>query len=226
MRAHIFDMDGTLVRGTSAPVLVAAALGRRHSLVELEQRWESGAATAVDFAHALHEMWGVVSADVARRAFEAAPLLANIREVVADIHRHGERACLITMSPDYFAEQFLEFGFDSVFASRFPRSMGLALDESAILDPEAKPRMAARFCAEHGVELGHAVAYGDSMSDVFLFREAGLRVSVNGDHHLAELADIAVEGEDLMLAYAAARKWCDRAISQFLESGEELSDSG
>jgi phosphoserine phosphatase len=153
-------MDGTLLLGTSAPVLVAAALGRGDSLVELEERFAAGAATAVDFARALHECWGVVPAHVARRAFATAPLLANIREVVADIHRHGERACVITMSPDYFAEQLLEFGFDS-------------------------------------------------MSDVVLFREVGLAVSVNGDHHLEELADIAVEGEDLMLAYAAARRWCD-----------------
>ena len=53
--------------------------------------------------------------------------------------------------------------------------------------------------------------HGDSMSDVFLFGEVGLRVSVNGDHHLAELADIAVEGSDLMLAYRAAREWCNRS---------------
>jgi len=215
-------MDGTLLVGTSAPVLVAAALGRGDSLVELEERFATGAATAVDFAHALHEMWGVVSPEVAQRAFKEAPLLANIREVIADIHRHGEHACLITMSPDYFAEQFLEFGFDSVFASRFPRSVELALEESAILDPEAKPRVAARFCAEHGFELGGAVAYGDSMSDVFLFREAGVRVSVNGDHHLAELADIAVEGEDLMVAYSAAREWCDAGITLHVDSGDRL----
>jgi phosphoserine phosphatase len=157
MRAHIFDMDGTLLRRTSAPVL-----------------------------------------------------LANIREVLADVHTRAERACLITMSPDYFAEQFLEFGFDAVFASRFPRSPEAALDESTILNPEDKPRLAARFCTEHGLEMQDAVAYGDSMSDVFLFKEVGLRVSVNGDHHLAELADIAVEGPDLMLAYRAARERCDR----------------
>jgi phosphoserine phosphatase len=129
--------------------------------------------------------------------------------VLSDIRLRGEKACLITMSPDYFAEQFLEFGFDAVFASRFPRTESEALDEAAILNPEDKPRLAARFCAEHGVELSDAVAYGDSMSDVFLFREVALRVSVNGDHHLAELADIAVEGPDLMLAYRDAREWCD-----------------
>ena len=146
-------MDGTLLRQTSAPVLVAAALGQDDSLAELEERFATGAATAVEFARALHEMWGVVSTEIARRAFATAPLLANIREVVADIHDRDERACLITMSPDYFAKLFLEFGFDRVFASRFPRSPEVALDESAILNPEDKPRLAARFCAEHGPEI-------------------------------------------------------------------------
>jgi phosphoserine phosphatase len=210
-RAHIFDMDGTLVRHTSAPVLVAAALGRGDSLLELEQRFASGAATAAQFARALHEMWGVVSPDVARRAFLTAPLLENICEVLRDIHLRDEVACLITMSPDYFAEHFLEFGFDAVFASRFPRAADVALDEGAILNPEDKPRIAGRFCAEHGARLQHAVAYGDSMSDVFLFREVGLRVSIYGDHHLAELSDIAVDGSDLMLAYRAVREWSDHS---------------
>jgi phosphoserine phosphatase len=211
-------MDGTLVRSTSAPVLVAAAMGRGDSLVELEERFATGLATAADFARALHEMWGVVSPEVARRAFVTAPLIENVREVLHDIRLRGEAACLITMSPDYFAEHFLEFGFDAVFASRFPRSADLALDEEAILNPEDKPLLAARFCAEHGVQLEDAVAYGDSMSDVFLFREVGLRVSVNGDDHLAELADIAVEGSDLWLAYRAAREWCD-GVGSVAEGG-------
>jgi phosphoserine phosphatase len=62
-------MDGTLLRRTSAPVLLAAALGRDESLVELEERLATGATTAVEFARALHDMWGVVPTDVARRAF-------------------------------------------------------------------------------------------------------------------------------------------------------------
>jgi len=211
VRAHIFDMDGTLLRETSAPVLVAAALGRSDSLEALEERFASGSATAVEFARAIHELWGVVTPDVARRAFAAAPVLENVREVLSDIRRRGERSCLITMSPDYFAELFLDFGFDAVFASRFPRSADVLLDESAILNPEDKPRLAARFCAEHGLRLRDAIAYGDSASDVYLFDEVRIRISVNGDHHLADRADAAVECADLLVAYRAARELCDRA---------------
>ena len=209
MRAHVFDMDGTLLHGTTAPVLLAAALGEPEALAALETRFSSGAATTVQFARALHDMWGVVAPEVAQQAFAAAPVVANVREVLADIRRRDERSCLITMSPDYFAEQFLDFGFDAVYASRFPRSATTPLDESAILSPEDKPRLAARFCAEHGLTLDDAIAYGDSMSDVFLFEQVGVRVSVNGDHHLAERSDIAVEGTDLLLAYRAARELCD-----------------
>jgi phosphoserine phosphatase len=206
-------MDGTLLHGTTAPVLLAAAIGDAETLAALEERFSSGTATAVEFARELHGMWGVVAPEIAQQAFAAAPVLANIREVLADIRRRDERACLITMSPDYFAEQFLDFGFDAVFASRFPRAAELPLDESAILNPQDKPRLAAEFCVEHGLTLEDAIAYGDSMSDVFLFDAVGVRVSVNGDHHLAERSDIAVEGTDLLVAYRAARELCDRAAS-------------
>ena len=206
MRAHIFDMDGTLLHGTSAPVLLAAALGQSDGLAALEERFASGTTTAVEFAREIHASWGIVPADVVAHVFAQAPVLANVREVLDDIHARGERACLITMSPDYFAEQFVAFGFDAVFASRFPRTADVALDESAILNPRDKPRLAAQFCAEHGLELKDAIAYGDSMSDVFLFDEVGVRVSVNGDHHLADRSDIAVEGTDLLVAYRAARE--------------------
>jgi phosphoserine phosphatase len=209
MRAHIFDMDGTLLQGTAAPVLLASALGQVEALEALELRFASGDVTAVDFARALHEMWGVVAPDIARDAFAAAPVIANVREVLVDIRRRDERACLITLSPDYFAEHFLDFGFDAVFASRFPRAADVPLDESGILGPEDKPLVAAEFCAEHGLAIEDAIAYGDSMSDVFLFDAVGVRVSVNGDHHLAERADIAVEGTDLLPAYRAARELCD-----------------
>lgn len=205
MRAHVFDMDGTLLVGTTAPLLLAEALGATDTLLELEARFAAGTASAVDFAHELHARWGPVDPDIAAAAFATAPLLHNIREVLADIRARDERACLITMSPASFAEQFLAFGFDAVYASRFPAEADTPLDEAAILTPRDKPRLARAFCEEHHLRLDEAIAYGDSMSDVHLFEEVGYRVSVNGDDHIAHLADVAVAGPDLRAAYDAAR---------------------
>ena len=205
----MFDMDGTLLHGTTAPILLAAALGHDAALVALEERFATGAASTVEFARALHDLWGVVTPEVAATAFAAAPVVTNLREVLDDIHARDERACLITMSPDFFAERFLDSGFDAVFASHFPRAADTPLDEAAILSPEDKPLLAERFCAQHGLDLAEAVAYGDSMSDVFLFEAVGVRISVNGDHHLAERSDVAVTGTDLLVAYRAARELLD-----------------
>lgn len=209
MRAHVFDMDGTLLHRTSAPLLLAGALGSGDGLAALEERFATGAMTAVEFAPELHAMWGVVAREVSRRVFSDAPVLENLSEVLGDIRARGERACLISMSPDYFAEQFLDFGFDAVFASRFPREVGIPLDEAGILEPRDKPRLAAAFCETHGLRLHEAVAYGDSMSDAFLFQEVGVRIAINADHHLADLADVTIHGTDLMPAYRAPRNLLD-----------------
>jgi phosphoserine phosphatase len=203
--AHVFDMDGTLIHQTSGAVLLAAALGHSEELMVLEQGFTSGTTTTMQMARELWAMWGVVDPEIIEQAFRSAPVLDNVEMVLDDIHARGEHACLITMSPGYFAERFLETGFDAVFASSFPTDASLPLDETRILTPADKPRLAAQFCEERGLTLANAVAYGDSLSDVFLFREAGIRIAVNATHHLSELADASVQGTDLLAAYRAAR---------------------
>ena len=60
-------MDGTLLHGTAAPVLLAEALGEPEAIALLEAELAGGTATTVDFARRLHELWGVVPLEVARR---------------------------------------------------------------------------------------------------------------------------------------------------------------
>ena len=209
MRAHIFDMDGTLLRGTTASLLMAKVLGKEDEFLELEQGFAAGRHTNIEFARTLHTTWGVVPAEAAIEAFTGAPLLQNIEAVLRDIHERGERACLITMSPDYFAELFLPLGFDAVFSSGFPRDASAPFDPDAILSFEDKPRFARAFCMEYGFRIEEAIAYGDSISDVLLFEAVGYRISINGDHHLRDLCDIEVRGDDLYEAYVAARRHID-----------------
>jgi phosphoserine phosphatase len=210
MRAHIFDMDGTLLPGTKASLLLAQALGMENALRALEERFAAGKHTSVEFAQNLHATWGVVPAATAANAFANAPLLDNVEAVLRDIRARGERACLITLSPDYFAELLLPFGFDAVYSSTFPRDAQTPLDPGKILSAHDKPRLARVFCEEYGLRLEEAIAYGDSISDVFLFEAAGYRISLNGDHHLRDLCDIEIRGNDLYQAYGAARQYIDR----------------
>jgi len=118
---------------------------------------------------------------------------------------------LITMSPDFFARHLLAFGIDVVAASRFPAlPFSHALDPAGILEPADKVRLAEEQRIAHGLTTRDCVAYGDSMSDLPLFRVLENTVAVNADESLEQAAAVTYRGGDLREAYAMARELLDR----------------
>lgn len=203
---HVFDMDGTLLEGTSASLQIARHRGTVSELAGLEAQFTAGAIDSRDFAAAIHELWRDLTPAAVADAFAASPWLTGIPAVCADIRARGGRSAVITMSPDFFARHLLELGFDDVVASRFPAlPFREPLDPAGILTPADKVRIVASLCQRHGLGRSRCVAYGDSMSDVPLFRHLAKTVAVNADHHLAELAAVSYRGRDLAGAYALGR---------------------
>lgn len=199
-------MDGTLLVGTTASLQIARHLGCTQDLASLEARFAAGKLDTRGFAAAIVQLWGSLTQQAVADVAGASPWLNGIREVCADIRKRGERSVVITMSPDFFAWQLLEFGFDDVAASRFPAlPFREPLDPAGILTPADKVRIATEMRARHGLPLSRCVAYGDSMSDAPLFRRLTKTVAVNADHHLAELATLSYRGDDLAGAYQLGR---------------------
>jgi phosphoserine phosphatase len=199
-------MDGTLLVGTTASLQIARHLGCTQDLASLEARFAAGKLDTRGFAAAIVQLWGSLTQQAVADVAGASPWLNGIREVCADVRKRGERSVVITMSPDFFARQLLEFGFDDVAASRFPAlPFREPLDPAGILTPADKVRIAAEMRARHGLPLSRCVAYGDSMSDAPLFRRLTKTVAVNADHHLAELATLSYRGDDLAGAYQLGR---------------------
>ncbi|MEU4244934.1 HAD-IB family phosphatase [Actinoplanes sp. NPDC026619] len=203
---HVFDMDGTLLAGSTASVQIAAALGSEADLVELERRFAGGELDTRGFAAAICTLWRDLAPELVAAAFAGSPWLAGIDDVCADIRRRGERSAVITMSPNFFAVRLLERGFDEVVASRFPPlPLTAAADPAGILTPADKVRIVDELCARHRIQRRHCVAYGDSMSDAPLFRHLSATVAVNADEHLTYLAAAGYRGHDLTAAYALGR---------------------
>lgn len=203
---HIFDMDGTLLRGTTASVELSHHLDRLPPLRELEDRVARDEISTPDFAIAVRELWHDLTPDVVAAVAAGAPWIGGIAEVCADIHARGERSMLITMSPDFFARYLLELGIDVVRASTFPAlPFAAAIDPAGILTPADKVRLADAERLEHRFSKRACVAYGDSVSDVALFKDLENTVAVNADEALERTARVAYRGEDLREAYACAR---------------------
>jgi phosphoserine phosphatase len=211
---HVFDMDGTLLKGTTASVQIARYLGCAEQLAGLEARFAAGELDTRGFATAIHDLWRSLTQLVVEEVFGASPWLDGIPAVCADIRERGDRSVVITMSPDFFARHLLELGFDEVVASRFPAlPFREALDPGGILTPDDKVRIVDEVRARLGLPEGRCVAYGDSMSDAPLFRRLAKTVAVNADHHLAGLAAASYSGDDLGGAYALGRDLLDDSAS-------------
>ncbi|MEW2547121.1 HAD-IB family phosphatase [Streptomyces sp. NPDC047002] len=202
-RLHLFDVDGTLIRGSAAAVEISRQLGVTAEIAELEREFVTLGLPPGEFAVRARELWAELTEDHVAAAFAQAPWLAGIREVWADIRARGDYCAVISLGPDFFVRRLLDWGAHAAHASVWPPvPFAAPVERSGILSPAAKVHTAERLCAELGVALDHCVAYGDSLSDTELFQAVGSAVAVNGDHHVAALATHAYGGGDLREAYA------------------------
>ena len=205
-RLFIFDMDGTLLVKTTASIEIAKITGTVDRLHVLEKSFADGVIDAFRFAQEVSASWGILHKNVVRSAFETTPKLERIAEVTSLIRRAGGKSCLITMSPDFYAHHFYEYGFDFIEASRFPKSLEEEVRPEMILSPQDKAVIARRLCRQLEFELTDCVAFGDSMSDYLLFKELKHTVSVNGDSRIRALARYQYEGLDLHEAFVSVCK--------------------
>ncbi|WP_046494292.1 HAD family hydrolase [Streptomyces odonnellii] len=201
-RLHLFDLDGTLIRGSAAAVEISRQLGLSTEIAALEADFLSRGMAPDEFAVRARELWADLTVAQVSAAFEGAPWLAGIREVWADIRSQGDYCAVISLSPDFFVTRLLDWGAHAAHGSRWPLvPFTEPVDRAGILSPAAKVKVANRLCAEFGVRLDDCVAYGDSMSDAEIFAVVPRAVAVNADHHLSGLATHTYSGGDLREAY-------------------------
>ncbi|WP_329315553.1 HAD family hydrolase [Streptomyces sp. NBC_01262] len=207
-RLHIFDMDGTLMRGSSASMEIARELGVVEEFRQLEAALGRGVLDPPGYAERAYEWWTALTEAQLRTAFEGSPWLRGIREVWADIRARGEYCAVVSLSPDFFVRRLRGWGAHEARASRFPEvpfAAEAVLDLAGIMLPETKVTVADELCARYGVGREDCVAYGDSLSDTALFEAVPVSVAVNGDHHVTGMATFAYTGDDLREAYGLAR---------------------
>jgi phosphoserine phosphatase len=202
----VFDMDGTLLRGTTASLEIARRLGCLSDLTRLEASFGAGTLSTRDFASAVCRMWSTLTLSLVEEIFAGAPWILGLGEVMEDIRARGEQSLVVTMSPDFFATRLRGLGVDEVIASRFPPlPFRREPDPAGILSPADKIAAMDRARTRRGLSREQCVAYGDSRSDGPLFEALSLTVAINADDYLRGRALLQYEGVDLREAYRMAR---------------------
>ncbi|MFE8944102.1 HAD family hydrolase [Streptomyces sp. NPDC007856] len=205
-RLHLFDLDGTLLHGSTAPVEISRQLGLEAETVALDRAIAEGRIGPPEYSAQAYDLWSGLTEVHVSAAFEAAPWLDRIREVWAEIRDAGEYCAVVSLSPSFFVERLLGWGAHAAHGSRFPAvPFTEPVDPSGVLSAAAKVAIADRLCEEFGVARADCVAYGDSMSDKDLFAVVPVSVAVNADARLAGLATHSYTGRDLWDAYELVR---------------------
>lgn len=204
---HIFDLDGTLLAG-SACLEISRHMGQLDAVNEIEARWACGRVGHVEFYELCLPLWEGLSPKDVDAIFQAASWLERIADVWADIAARGERSAVISLSPQFFVDRLLGWGLTSAHGAAV--DVGEPPDPAEVLTPESKPRIALALMEQYDVRPEGCVAYGDSSSDLPLFRTLKNTIAVNASSSLREIAAASYEGDSLWEAYSLGRALLDQ----------------
>ena len=202
MGVAIFDIDGTLLGGprSSEALFVRHLLGK--GVIGVRQVASAGWFALVNGPrygrHLLRKnkayLAGLALDEVAAvaRAFVEHELEVLFDHLVLrrmDEHRAaGDTILLLTGTPDFLAGPLAQrVGADGWRGARYAVSAGRFLAAAPLSHPlgEEKVTAAAALCAEQGMALADAAAYGDSIDDLALLVRVARPVAVRPDRHLA-----------------------------------------
>ncbi|MFE4635670.1 HAD family hydrolase [Streptomyces sp. NPDC056773] len=194
-----FDVDGTLVPGTSSSVFLAGFLGHRDELAEAEDGYASGALDNRQVSELDAAGWAGVPEEQVLSWLDGLPLVSGISETVAWCWSNGLVPVLATLawSPvgSYLADRF---GFHSFSGPRLETAGGRFTGRVARhFDEYDKRDFALAQARELGLDPLSCGAVGDSRSDLPLFASVGVAVAFNASKHARTAATVAVEDNDL-----------------------------
>ena len=204
-----FDVDGTLVPGTSASRHLAPRLGHQAELQAAEDAYDAGTLDSDGWGEVDARGWAGRTPAQVRGLLEDLPLVDGIAEVLAWLRERDVLPVLATLAWQPVGDLLCErFGFAGRCGPRVELVDGRYTGRVAEhLDEAGKRDAAVAVAAAHGLGIGDCAAVGDSRSDVPLFQVVGLPVSFNGDHLVRPLARAVVEGGDLRAVLPALSGW-------------------
>ncbi|SDO67688.1 HAD family hydrolase [Actinacidiphila guanduensis] len=197
--AVFFDVDGTLVPGTSSSVFLAGFLGHREELTKAEGAYASGVLDNRQVSELDAAGWAGVSEDQLSGWLDGLPVISGIPETVAWCWQNGLVPILATLawSPvgSYLTDRF---GFHAFSGPRLEIADGRFTGRVARhFDEYRKRDFALAQARELGLTPRSCAAVGDSRSDLPLFASVGLSVAFNASAGARVAATVAVDDDDL-----------------------------
>jgi phosphoserine phosphatase len=199
-RLACFDLDGTLVMGTSLCLHLAEKLGHLDFLRQLEGRYASGEISNALVADGLGPYYAGLGLDAIEAHLSDVPMIKGVPSVLTALAGKGVESLICTVSWRFVAQMLAKrYGFIDASGCEMPA------DESGVLtgrvsrhfDEFDKLEFVKTHCAQRQIPLSQVFAVGDSRSDIPLFGAVGFSIALNATASAKAAASIALETDDL-----------------------------
>lgn len=204
-----FDVDGTLVPGTSSGQHLADLLGHADSLREAEAGYAAGVLTNQQVSVLDARGWTGRTPEEVARLLGSLPLVRGIDATVDWCRDHKLVPVLATLAWDTVGEHLRRrFGFAQACGPSLEVVDGRYTGRvTTHFDEWDKRDFARTTAADLGFTLMHCAAVGDSRSDIPLFAEVGFSVAFNATPAARAAAHAAADGPDLQATVPHLDRW-------------------
>ena len=198
-RLACFDLDGTLVCGTSVSQHLADRFGRGEQMAELERRYAAGEiSNAVVAEEQAISYRGIPLQDVVAKLSDI-PCIEGIDATLAILRSRQIDSLLCTVTWSFAAEEFCRrHGF--VAASGTEVDLEGDIPTGTVrrhFDEWDKLDFVTSYCTANDIDIAECIAVGDSRSDIPLFEAVGFSIALNATLQAREAASVAIDTVDL-----------------------------
>jgi phosphoserine phosphatase len=194
-----FDLDGTLVRGSTVSLEMGRVLGHLDRIRDLEARYArheiSNAEIAIQDARACRDR----SVAEIERAVLGIPLIEGFRDVVRTLKDRGTRTLIVTVTGSFAARAIAkEYGVDDYAGCELEEANGRFTGRvSRHFEENDKVRFVKEYCSKYGLGLSRCAAVGDGRSDIPLFGAVGLAIALNATPQARAASRVTLDTDDL-----------------------------
>lgn len=196
-----FDIDGTLTwpPSSSSAGYLAERTGNAARVAEAEAGYGAGRLSNQQVCDVDAAGFAGVSVEQVAAWLEDLPVIEGVAEAVRYCSRRGLYPVLASLAWRPVSESLARrFGFHVSGGPELEAAQGIYTGGVArYFDEFDKRDCAAQAAARFGLDLQHAVAVGDSRSDLPLFERVGASIALNASPRCIEAASVSLETGDL-----------------------------
>lgn len=194
-----FDMDGTLIKGTTSNLFYAKLLDVENEVIDLENLLREEKIDSGEFMVKVSVIMKGLTINYVKENFNLLPVVKGIKETVDFFKRLRIMPIIVTTSNILFAECFKEeYGFERVYGTKHKILEGGKIGRGIeVCSKKHKIQHVNELVLNMGGTMKNVIAIGDSFSDIPLFSEVACSIAYNYDPLLADKANIYVKSDNI-----------------------------